>query len=30
MYHGTPEAEEAFNDMAKFFDRNVGRAVAGN
>jgi hypothetical protein len=30
MYHDTPEAAEAFNDMAKFFDQKVGRAVAGN
>jgi epsilon-lactone hydrolase len=30
MYHDTPEAAEAFNDMAKFFDQKVGRAVASN
>ena len=30
MYHDTPEAAEAFSDMAKFFDQKVGRSVAGN
>ncbi len=30
MYHDTPEAAEAFRDMAKFFDQNVGKPVASN
>ena len=30
MYHDTPEAAEAFNDMAKFFDQKVGKSAAGN
>jgi monoterpene epsilon-lactone hydrolase len=30
MYHDTPEAAEAFSDMARFFDQKVGGSVAGN
>lgn len=30
MYHDTPEAAEAFNDMANFFGQKVGKSAAGN
>lgn len=30
MYHDTPEAAEAFNYMARFFDQKVGKSASGN